>query len=162
MIVLSLAWLVACSNEIKDTAAESSFSVSSPVSLKWGGWELDTTFIEQSDSCLELGANGIGITQMTAEIDLADPADITIELGVRRLTGARHGSGFNSSSFETIPVDNSDGYGIGVELIAEVSSDEAFTGVLTYEFNSTRGYCRIELDVQGTWLYHEQPPPCTS
>ena len=131
-----------------------------PSEVDWGSWELNTTFISQSTACESMGANGQSMGLLYAEIDVGDPDSIDVSLGIRDLSGVRTSNGFTVESFEEIPVDNTDGNGIGVLLDTIVEDEHSFRGELEYSIISTVGSCLISLDVDAYWLYYEPPPDC--
>ena len=131
-----------------------------PTDVDWGSWELSTTFVSQSAACNDMGANGDGLGTLFAEVDVGDPDQIEVLLGTRALQGVRDDKGFSVESFDPIPVDNTDGLGIGVYLDASVQDEHTFTGKLSYEITTTGGSCIIDVDVDAYWLYYEPPPDC--
>ena len=133
-----------------------------PSEVDWGSWDLQTTFVSQSTSCQGMGANGQGIGDMFAEIEVGDPDDIDVLLGIRQLQGVREHNGFSADSFDLIPVENTEGQGIGVYLEANVIDKHTFTGQLSYEIVGEWASCTILIDVDASWLYYEPPPPCNS
>ena len=155
-LLIPLCFFIGCSqNETKELV-----EAGPPSEVDWGSWELTTTFVSQSAACSDMGANGAGLGTLFAEVDVGDPDQIEVLLGPRSLQGLRDDKGFSVESFDPIPVDNTDGLGIGVYLEAAVEDEHTFTGELSYEITTTGGSCIIEVDVDAYWLYYEPPPPC--
>ena len=96
-----------------------------------------------------------------AELSVAEPDFIGVQLGTRTLAGARGSEGFEASGEELVPPANPDGTGIFVTLDAPEASLRAFSGELVYDLVSSRGHCTLVFDAVGEWMYYEPPPPCT-
>lgn len=157
--LLPFCLLIACNNESELPKVTED---GPPSEVDWGSWDLSTTFISQSVTCAGMGANGQGLGNLFAEIEVDAPDKIEVLLGTRQLQGVREYNTFRADSFDPIPVENTDGYGIGVNLEAEVLDEHNFTGELTYEIISGSGICEILIGVTASWLYYEPPPPCNS
>ena len=128
--------------------------------VDWGSWKLSATAASESEDCSDMGA-GAGDMTLYAEVAVADPDFIEVQLGTRYLSGARAADGFTAGGEELLPADNTDGNGIFINLDAPDASLRAFTGALVYDIVSGQGHCTIVLNTVGEWMYYEPPPPCT-
>ena len=156
-ILISLMLLLGCNQQ---TEVKEPQETGPPSDVDWGSWELSTTFISQSDACTAMGANGSNLGTLFAEVEIGNPDQIEVLLGSRALQGVREAKGFSVESFDPIPVDNTDGLGIGVYLEAIVEDEHNFTGDLSYEITTASGACLIQVEVDAFWLYYEPPPDC--
>ena len=131
-----------------------------PMDVDWGSWQLTATPGSESEACSDMGA-GAGNMNLYAEVAVAAPDFISLQLGTRFLSGTRDRDGFEASGDEFIPPANTDGTGIFVRIDASEASWRAFSGALVYDIVSQQGHCTISLDTVGEWMYYEPPPPCT-
>ena len=132
------------------------------VEIDWGSWELHTTFVYQDEVCADLGANGESLGVLYGEMDVEEPAALSMSLGDQELSGERDDEGFQMNSFNAIPVNGAeeDEYGIGAVLTGAVLDKHSFTGKLVYQLDFPNGYCNIESEIDAYWMYYEPPPSC--
>ena len=128
--------------------------------VDWGSWKLSATAGSESEDCSEMGASAGDMT-LYAEVAVAEPDFIGVQLGSRYLSGVRSSDGFAAGGDELLPPANTDGAGIFINLEAPDASLRAFTGALVYDIVSSQAHCTIVLDTVGEWMYYEPPPPCT-
>jgi hypothetical protein len=128
--------------------------------VDWGSWKISATAGFESEACSDMGASAGDMT-LYAEVEVAEPDFIGVQLGSRYLSGARASDGFAAGGEELLPPANTDGMGIFINLDAPDASLRAFTGELVYDIVSSRGHCTIALNTVGEWMYYEPPPPCT-
>ena len=160
---LLVALCVACSEDRGPDKLDTAGGLDSgilPMVVDWGSWQLTATPGSESEACSDMGA-GAGNMNLYAEVAVADPDFISLQLGTRFLSGTRDSDGFEASGDELIPPANTDGTGIFVRIDASEASWRAFSGALVYDIVSQRGHCTISLDTVGEWMYYEPPPPCT-
>lgn len=131
-----------------------------PLEVDWGSWQLEATGRSETEDCSEMGASA-GSMKLYAELSVAEPDFIGVQLGARTLAGARRSEGFEASGEELMPPANPDGTGIFITLDAPEASLRAFSGELVYDLVSSRGHCTLVFDAVGEWMYYEPPPPCT-
>ena len=73
--------LMACSNDetkSEDSSLSGEVIEEDPVEMEWGSWEIQTEFVQQSDNCGSMGANGQDMGVLFAEIDVVIPAFVNV------------------------------------------------------------------------------------
>jgi len=158
MFVLNALFLACTPGEKTDEG-----TIQNSVYVDWGSWEITTTFVQESEICNELGANGQEMDTLYGEMTTDTPDYLSMSLGSVFLEGMRNRAGFILEGWQSIPVtgvEDPDTYGIATSLSAEVESRHAWEGALNYTLDFPDGVCEIDLDVVAEWMYYEPPPDC--